>query len=276
MPPDGFSSYCLGLVRGADRDLYYACLLLPGDIRPAAVALTALHIELDAIAKRPGDPMAGMVRLRWWQGGLAAVFGASSLEEEPSFAVHIGDSPILEALASCLPENRSIAQRLIKLPEGYFPVEDTHNSVGYEAIKARSAATTGVLLAIYQDLLAGEPCSDSAVAAGTHISVAWGLANACRVICHGPGAVRDLLGDGKDRPEIALATMCGQARNALVQARDLHSDLDRRARRGLVLAKLVESNIQQIERVKFQCDRLGPPPPLRLLGAIMAAKTGRY
>ncbi len=76
MAPDDFggdqSRYISNLVRRADRDRYLAAILAPRAVRRYLLALYALDLEIQAIADRVTEPMAGEIRIQWWRDWLKA------------------------------------------------------------------------------------------------------------------------------------------------------------------------------------------------------------
>lgn len=276
MALDDNAHYCMNLVRGADRDLYRACLLLPRDVRLPGMALAALYVELDGIAKRAGDPMAGMVRLRWWQDGVASVFSMVEPEGNQPFMVRVGDSPVLAAMAATLGSHKNLEPRVGELLTAFMPDQDPDAAGGLDDLDAHSVATLGSLMTSFQDLLAGQCCTDGAVLASRHVAVAWGHVKAMHAICRSPEMVGQIMGEQDGGCETALTTLCRRARDALDQARGMRGDLARRARRGLLIAVLLDGYIRQIERARYRAARIDPPSSLGLFRAIVAAQTGRY
>ncbi len=62
--------YISNLVRRADRDRYLAAILSPRAIRGQLLALYAFDLEIQAIADRVTEPLAGEIRIQWWRDWL--------------------------------------------------------------------------------------------------------------------------------------------------------------------------------------------------------------
>ncbi|WP_428030343.1 phytoene/squalene synthase family protein [Ancylobacter sp.] len=64
------TEYCAALVRDLDRDRYVADLFAPAERRGALFALHAFNVEVSRVREAITSPMAGEVRLQWWQEAL--------------------------------------------------------------------------------------------------------------------------------------------------------------------------------------------------------------
>jgi 15-cis-phytoene synthase len=62
--------YTAQFLREADRDRYYASLLLPEPQRGAVQALYAFAADVAAVRERAREPAAGEIRLQWWVDAL--------------------------------------------------------------------------------------------------------------------------------------------------------------------------------------------------------------
>jgi 15-cis-phytoene synthase len=60
-------AYCERAVRSADKDRFLSSLFAPATRRGSLFALYALNLELAAVRERVREPLAGEVRLQWWQ-----------------------------------------------------------------------------------------------------------------------------------------------------------------------------------------------------------------
>lgn len=67
---DGFA-YCETLLREDDKERYLASLFAPADRRQALFSLYAFDLETASVAARVHEPLAGEIRLQWWQDALA-------------------------------------------------------------------------------------------------------------------------------------------------------------------------------------------------------------
>jgi phytoene synthase len=63
-------AYCETLVRAADKDRFLATLFAPADHRAALLALYAFNLEIARIREVVREPLAGEIRLQWWNDAL--------------------------------------------------------------------------------------------------------------------------------------------------------------------------------------------------------------
>jgi phytoene synthase len=67
---DSFA-YCEALVRVADKDRFLAALFAPAAHRGALYALYAFNIEIARVRESIREPLAGEIRLQWWDDAIA-------------------------------------------------------------------------------------------------------------------------------------------------------------------------------------------------------------
>ncbi|HWF96491.1 MAG TPA: squalene/phytoene synthase family protein [Xanthobacteraceae bacterium] len=65
------SAYCEALVRAGDRDRFLAALFAPAEHRGALHALYAFNIEIARVREIIREPLAGEIRLQWWNDAIA-------------------------------------------------------------------------------------------------------------------------------------------------------------------------------------------------------------
>jgi phytoene/squalene synthetase len=65
--------HCEALVRANDKDHYLASLFAPAERRPYLFALYAFALEIARVKGLVKEPMAGMIRLQWWQEAIAGL-----------------------------------------------------------------------------------------------------------------------------------------------------------------------------------------------------------
>ena len=58
--------HCEALVRAADKDRFLATLFAPAEHRGALFALYAFNLEIARVREAVRDPLAGEIRLQWW------------------------------------------------------------------------------------------------------------------------------------------------------------------------------------------------------------------
>jgi phytoene synthase len=64
------SAYCEALVRAGDRDRFLAALFAPAEHRGALHALYAFNIEIARVREIVREPLAGEIRLQWWNDAI--------------------------------------------------------------------------------------------------------------------------------------------------------------------------------------------------------------
>jgi 15-cis-phytoene synthase len=67
---DAFA-HCEALARAADRDRFLAALFAPAEHRGALHALYAFNIEIARVREIIREPLAGEIRLQWWNDAIA-------------------------------------------------------------------------------------------------------------------------------------------------------------------------------------------------------------
>ena len=75
-------AHCEALVRAADRDRFLATLFAPRERRGALFALYAFNVEIARVREVVRDPVAGEIRLQWWNDVLAGA-GRGEIEAHP-------------------------------------------------------------------------------------------------------------------------------------------------------------------------------------------------
>jgi len=85
-------NYCCDDVRRNDYNLYLLHFFMPRQNRRNALALMAMHVELNAIAMKSTDPMIRLIRLKWW---------GDEVEKITSGNPH-ADSPVLDEVETIL------------------------------------------------------------------------------------------------------------------------------------------------------------------------------
>src|SRR6478735_1400040 len=76
------TGYVANFLRDADRDRYYAALLLNEPERAAVQALYAFSADVASIRDRAREPTAGEIRLQWWADALKGV-GHGNVRQNP-------------------------------------------------------------------------------------------------------------------------------------------------------------------------------------------------
>jgi len=155
--------YVAGFLREADRDRYFATLLLKPGPREALQALYAFSADVAAIRDRAREPAAGEIRLQWWVDAIGGD-GHGNVRQNPLAAA------LLDAVAAYRlptgPLRRLLAARRFDLY--HDPMPDVAAFEGY------AGETVSVLYQLAAMVLNGGEEVASGDAAG-HLGVAHAL-----------------------------------------------------------------------------------------------------
>jgi phytoene synthase len=91
---DAFA-YCEALVRTADRDRFLAALFAPAEHRGALHVLYAFNLEIARVREVIREPLAGEIRLQWWNDAVAG-----------HAAGEVGANPVAAALLAAMARYR--------------------------------------------------------------------------------------------------------------------------------------------------------------------------
>jgi phytoene synthase len=97
---DAFA-HCERLVRAADRDRFLTTLFAPAEHRPALLALYAFNLEVARVREAVHEPLAGEIRLQWWDDVL-----------EGEGRGEVGAHPVAAALLTTVARYRLDPERL--------------------------------------------------------------------------------------------------------------------------------------------------------------------
>ncbi|MCS6778953.1 MAG: squalene/phytoene synthase family protein [Geminicoccaceae bacterium] len=274
--------------RRCDPDRALCTLFGPAARREELAALVLLNHELARVAETVRQPLAGLVRHRFWRDQLAAAAEGGRI-----------DHPIAAALASPLRENRLalaelealIAAREAELdglldPESAMPQPPPDAT----ALEAYLRATSGGLARAMARLLeAPAPLLAAAEAAGT----AFGLVGIVRATVFEARRARRVLARSLvdmagleprllDRPETrarlraVVAPLLARAEAAIVEARRLAGRADRAFLAPLLLATVADVRLRELRRAGDDpftaAERPAAALPLHLLAAWLRAR----
>jgi phytoene synthase len=157
------AGYVASFLRDADRDRYYASLLLKVPERAAVQALYAFAADVASIRDRAREPAAGEIRLQWWADALKGE-GHGNVRQNPLAAA------LLDVMAKYqLPAGplvRLVSARRFDLYHDAMP--DVASFEGY------SGETVSVLYQLAAMILNGGAEVETGDAAG-HLGVAHAL-----------------------------------------------------------------------------------------------------
>ncbi len=155
--------YAANFLREADRDRYFATLLLKPAERAAIQALYAFSADVASIRDRAREPAAGEIRLQWWVDAIKGE-GHGNVRQNPLAAA------LLDAIAAYrLPAGpllRLLAARRFDLYQD--PMPDVQSFEGY------AGETVSVLYQLAAMVLNGGEEVEAGDAAG-HLGVALSL-----------------------------------------------------------------------------------------------------
>ncbi len=130
------------LARRHDRERLLACLFLPAELRPRPAALVLLDAELARIPGLVREPMAGLVRYRWWQ--------------EQIVRIATGDRaghPALAVLAEDLRGGRIPRAALLALVEAHERLFEEGGFADDGALETHAERTAGLVQQLSSELL---------------------------------------------------------------------------------------------------------------------------
>ena len=82
LPDQDAFAHCAALLRGADKDRFLAALFAPSAQRGALHALYAFNVEITRVREVVREPLAGEIRLQWWNDAIAGT-GAGEVRSNP-------------------------------------------------------------------------------------------------------------------------------------------------------------------------------------------------
>lgn len=247
--------YVATFLREADRDRYFASLLVTAPERDAIQALYAFAADVAAIRDRAREPAAGEIRLQWWVDALGGE-GHGSVRQNPLAAA------LLDTLASYdLPAGpllRLLAARRFDLYQD--PMPDIASFEGY------AGETVSVLYQLAAMVLLGGGEVETGDAAG-HLGVAHALVGHLRAFGYNASRGRIFLpmavfaANGVTDGEILSGTDSEGLRGALAQVGDLARDhldkarvaiaaLPRPARTAFAPIALLSRQLRAVEQAR--------------------------
>lgn len=223
------------LVRTLDRDRYVADLFAPAERRDALFALHAFNIEVSRVREAITNPMAGEVRLQWWNDALIG-------EARGDVAANPVAAALLDAITTYhLPKEALFALVDARIFDLYDdPMPNVNDLEGY------AGETSSALIRLATLVLTGATDNASAEAAG-HAGVAYAVTGLLRAFplharrgqCFVPLDLLKAHGVGRD--EAVSGTVTPGLRAALADMRNLarrHYEQAQAALRGVARENL--------------------------------------
>jgi phytoene synthase len=228
-------AHCTELVRALDRDRYVADLFAPAERRDALFALHAFNIEVSRVREAITNPMAGEVRLQWWNDALIG-------EARGDVAANPVAAALLDAITNYhLPKEALFALVDARIFDLYDdPMPNVNDLEGY------AGETSSALIRLATLVLTGATDKASAEAAG-HAGVAYAVTGLLRAFplharrgqCFVPLDLLKAHGVGRD--EAVSGTVTPGLRAALADMRNLarrHYEQAQAALRGVARENL--------------------------------------
>lgn len=245
-------AYATEELRRADRDRYFATLVLPARAREAMTALYAFNADIASVRERAREPAAGEIRLQWW---------ADALTGEEHGAVRA--NPLADALLATIAEyglptpplTRLIAARRFDLY--HDPMPDIATFEGY------AGETVSALYQLGAMILNGGSPIEGGDAAG-HLGVAHALIGHLRAFGYNASQGRIFLprdvfaicgvtegevlaGQASEGLAIALTRLSDMAHEHLETADNAIRKLPRELRAVFAPAAVLRGQLRRIE-----------------------------
>jgi phytoene synthase len=269
-------------VRKHDPDRYLTALFAPPEARPHLFALIAFNYEIARVREVVTQPILGQIRLQWWRDALEEVYAGRPPAHE-----------VAQALSAAIAEaglDRPTLDRMIDARE--VDLAETPPARLEDLILYAENSAGALLEAMLQVLGAATP---EAAEAGRGVGAAYALVGLLRALPFHARARRAFIPQSvlaerglsaedlyRAEPPAALplmaAEIAGIARLRLAEARDLASELPRRARPALLSATVAETHLRRIGRAGYDVfdPRLAQRPPGLVWRLAAKAWTGRW
>ncbi len=249
--------HCRGLVQAHDNDRYLSSLFAPEQGRGDLWALYAFNYEISRLRETVKEPIAGEIRLKWWEDAIEAIYRGEKVNGHP-VAMALGDTIERTGLPRLLMKKLVDARR--------FDLYDDAMA-DMEALETYLADTSGALIALACRVLAGPPAAPVSAAAG-HAGLAWGLTGLLRALpvarsrgqCYIPADLLEkreltpahvLSGRGAAGLGLILSQLRHQARRELGLARDGLSGLKLGVLPAFLHVALVEDYLKKLDNESF-------------------------
>lgn len=272
---------CAALVRRHDRDRYLAALTAPRESRAALVALYAFNLEIARVRETASEPILGRIRLQWWRETLDTICDGGPVRQ------HAVALALAEAIRRC-GLDRAALGRMIEGRE--FDLEDRQPATLDELV-AYADATSGTLAVLAMTTLGVH--GEGAQLAARESGIAWALAGLLRAVpfhaaqrrvylpradIDDDAALRELFaGRSGEKLAQAVAAVAARARGHLATARGHRLAVPRVGLAALLPAALIESDLSELERVRFDAFAArGATPIARQARLMWAALRGHY
>lgn len=148
------AAFVRDFVRRNDPDRFFASLFAPADKRAQLLALAAFDAEIASLRGKVREPMAGEIRIRWWQDRIDA-------EDEGATGNPVADALVAAIRGHDLPRSAFVTYleaRLFDLYDDGFPTRGD--------LEAYCGETSGIMLQLAVMILDSGEASRAADACG--------------------------------------------------------------------------------------------------------------
>ena len=246
-------AHCEALVRAADRDRFLATLFAPRERRGALFALYAFNVEIARVREVVRDPVAGEIRLQWWNDVLAGA-GRGEIEAHP----------VASALRASVARYGLPPERLqTTISARRFDLYDEPMATLAD-LEAYADGASSSLIALAAQILNGDGASDID-ALSHHAGLAHAIAGLLKAfpfhaargqlfvpleLLERHGADREDVRIGRATPQLrsALADLRDSARRHLRQAQDMARTVSPDAMPALLPVALAGATLARMER----------------------------
>lgn len=275
-------SYCAEQVRRLDNDRFLCSLFAPADEREAMAAVYAFNLEVARIREIAREPLLGHMRLQWWRDALDPIYVGAPPRHE--VAVAVADAVGRFGLS------RGHFDRIIDARS--LDLDDLGPQT-LSALLAYADGTSAALAELSLEIL-GETGEASRQAA-RNVGIAWALTGILRAVPFHARARRVYLPAELNReagldvahmfeagPSAGLtrvvATISGKAWEFLGSAREVRSQVPKRALPALLPATLAAGYLHRLDRSGFNPfdARVQAAGPSRLLRVAYSRLRGSY
>lgn len=281
MAEDPFA-YCADQIRRYDHDRYLCALFAPTSDQRRLFALFAFNLEVARVREVVSEPVIGQMRLQWWRDAVAE-FASGKVRAHP----------VAQALAQAM-EGRAVRTELLErlLTAREFDLAD-EPPADMGTLEGYATETSAVLLEAALALLGvREAAADEAA---RHVGIAWALVGLLRAVPFHANQRRlylpaDLLARAHVDRETLFQGRAGdplrqvvrevgeRAIDHLARARTRRRQVPAAARPVLLLARLADRYVKQLERVRYDvfAPALQRPSTGNVLRLTLAALIRRF
>lgn len=274
-PAQSERAHCADLVRTFDYARYATALFAPAEHRDALLALYAFNVEIARVREQVTQPLAGEIRLQWWDDVLAG---------KP--AGEAGGHPVASRLLDVIDVYQLSKATLSELVAAHRfglydePIQTVAELEGYLDETAGKLFTIAARIQGERSPLLQAVAHHAALAYGAMTVIDALPREASRKRLLVPvelltrfGAKPESIFAGKASPELCdvVRALADGARTHLAEAMSLLPDINPFARSGFLVLALIPPRLRQVAKVGYDPFKLPPRSRLRRLWTIWRA-----